>query len=310
MRTALLLTLSCCLAAPAQADAPTTHALPMWMQSGHPTVAVHLGDSVEPLHFVLDSAASATVIDQATARRLGLDDAAAEGVAVEGAADSSAILKRTRTTAWRVGTLQFQAAAMQTDLSRLGGGRGIDGILGNDVTDRFDMTFDIPGQRVQLQPAGTLAHRRGDAACQPNALPQRDSSMTRFGFVNLQLGAEAVDAVAVVDTGAAQTVLNTAAASALGLRTDGSDTRLRVREKGTRGLGERVMQTWLYTLPALRMGSWQHAPLEVRISELPVFGSLGLKARPALILGADALRGSQLQVGGGAQWICLRGAAR
>jgi hypothetical protein len=66
------------------------------------------------------------------------------------------------------------------------------------------------------------------------------------------------------------------------------------------------METWLATLPGLRMGRWQHAPLEVRISELPVFASLGLKERPALILGADAMADTRVQMGSGAAWICLR----
>lgn len=303
MRITPLLALACLATLPAQA-ATATYEIPMWMQGGHPTVAVRLGDSVEPLHFVIDSAAGATVMDQATARRLGLDDPDAAGVEVEGATDSSAVLRRTRSTRWQVGTLSFEAATMQTDLSRLGkDGRRIDGILGNDVTNRFDTTFDIAGQRVLLQPPGPMP---ADAGCVANAVPVRDASMQRFGFIPVQLGSTAVEAIAVVDTGAAQTVLNSAAASALGLRTDGSDARVRVREKGTRGLGDRVMETWLATLPGLRMGRWQHAPLEVRISELPVFASLGLKERPALILGADAMADTRVQMGSGAAWICLR----
>ncbi len=157
MRITPLLALACLATLPAHA-APATHEIPMWMQGGHPTVAVQLGDRVEPLHFVIDSAAGATVMDQATARRLGLDDPDAAGVEVEGATDSSAVLRRTRSTRWQVGTLSFEAATMQTDLSRLGkDGRRIDGILGNDVTDRFDTTFDIAGQRVLLLGAGGAA---------------------------------------------------------------------------------------------------------------------------------------------------------
>ncbi|MHC9085747.1 aspartyl protease family protein [Luteimonas sp. RIT-PG2_3] len=281
------------------------HDIPMWMQGGHPTVAVQVNNSVEPLHFVIDSAAGATVIDETTARRIGLEDPTAEGVAVEGATDRSALLRRSREAHWRVGSLSFHAAAMQTDLSRLGRAspRRIDGILGNDITHAYDVTFDIVGQRVTLQPPGTL---KLDSACAANALPHRDASMAHFGFVVMQLGTQKIDAVAVIDTGAAQTILNGAAANALGLSTDGSDQRLRVRETGTRGLGERAIETWLYTLPSLAMGPWAHAPLEVRISELPVFASLGLKERPALILGADAMLDARVQISAGAAHICLR----
>lgn len=306
MRTFALLALACLATPPAHAApaAPATHVVPLWMQGSHPTVAVRVGERVEPLHFVIDSAAGATVVDRAVVKRLALDDPGVAGVDVEGATDRSTVLHRTRMARWHVGTLSFDAAAMHTDLSRLGSedGRRIDGILGNDVTARFDATYDIAGQQVLLQPPGTAPR---DAACAPNALPDRDASMQRFGFVPMQL-APGVEAIAVIDTGAAQTVLNGAAAAALGLRTDGSDARVRVREKGTRGLGERVVDTWLTTLPWLRMGTWQHEPLEVRISALPVFASLGLQERPALILGADAMQRTRVQVGSGAQWVCLR----
>lgn len=53
-------------------------------------------------------------------------------------------------------------------------------------------------------------------------------------------------------------------------------------------------------------GNWQHPPMEVRISELPVFRAIGLEARPALILGADAMRDGQVDIGAGAARICLR----
>ena len=37
--------------------------------------------------------------------------------------------------------------------------------------------------------------------------------------------------------------------------------------------------------------------MEVRISELPVFKAIGLEGRSALILGADAVRGGQVDIG-------------
>jgi hypothetical protein len=37
-----------------------------------------------------------------------------------------------------------------------------------------------------------------------------------------------------------------------------------------------------------------------------VFKAIGLEGRPALILGADAMRGGQVDIGAGAARICLR----
>ena len=64
--------------------------------------------------------------------------------------------------------------------------------------------------------------------------------------------------------------------------------------------------TWLYTLPGMTGSGWQHPAMEVRISELPVFKAIGLEQRPALILGADAMRGSQVDISAGAARICMR----
>ncbi len=297
----LLLVLST-TASPATVE--PAHTLPLWMHNGHPSVAVRLGDNVQPLRFVVDSAAGATVVDSSTATRLGLVDPDSSGTVATGATAASAQLRRTHSTRWTLGTLSFEASAMQTDLSALGANAGmrLDGILGNDITRRWDTRWSIPRQQLQLWTPGTLP---AQGACQANSLPGRGPALRGFAFIQMQLGANGSMATAVVDTGAAQTILNRAAASALGLKTDGSDVRVRERNGGTRGLGGTAQATWLTELPALASDDWRHGPLEVRISELPVFKVLGLAGTPALILGADALSGSQVDVFAGAGKVCL-----
>jgi len=289
----------------AQAAVPSVRAVPLSMHRGHPVVDVRIGDQAAPLRFVVDTAAGATVVDSDVVRRLGLEDDAADAIAVNGATDAAAQIRATREAEWRIGDLSLRLSAMHTGLGHLAGGDGprIDGILGNDVLRRYDMTMAIDAGRLALAPAGSLAET---SACQANALPGRSAPMAGFGFIELHMGEDRVPVVAVVDTGAAQTVLNLAAAQALGLRTDGSDPRVRVREKGTRGLGAAVADTWLTTLPSLQSGTWQHPPFEVRISALSIFKALGLDARPALILGADALLDTELTVAANATRICLR----
>ncbi|CAH0066413.1 MULTISPECIES: aspartyl protease family protein [Stenotrophomonas] len=287
------------------ADTPE-HVLPMWMQGGHPTVALSLDGQAEPLRFVVDSAAGATLIDGRVARRYGLVDGKADVSTAQGASASGAQLRRTRTTTWQLGSWQLRASALQADLGSLSGGDdpAIDGLVGNDLTARWDTRWDFARGELSLSRTGTL--RFDDDSCQANALQDRTEGLRDFGFITLTLDGTNVAAVAVVDTGAAQTVLNNAAAHALGLRTDGSDPRLRKRSKGTEGLGGKPHPTWLYTLPGMRSTAWQHPAMEVRISELPVFKAIGLDTRPALILGADAMRGGQVDISTGAARICLR----
>ncbi|KXU98584.1 hypothetical protein AB839_02365 [Stenotrophomonas sp. DDT-1] len=291
---------------PALASDAAEHVLPMWMQGGHPAVAVSLDGRSEPLRFVVDSAAGATLVDARVVRRYGLQDAEAAMSQAQGASAKAARLQRMRSTAWQLGSWQLKASGMQVDLSSLAKGDdpAIDGLIGNDLTGRWDTRWDFGRNQLALWTPGGLDLE--GPGCQPNALPGRDDGLRQFGFITLALGTPGVDAIAVVDTGAAQTVLNAEAARALGLRTDGSDARVRAREEGTEGLGGGAQATWLYTLPGMTGGNWQHPPMEVRISELPVFRAIGLEARPALILGADAMRGGQVDIGAGAARICLR----
>ncbi|MBN4941464.1 retropepsin-like domain-containing protein [Stenotrophomonas maltophilia] len=304
MRLILLSLLAAALPAWA-ADAPE-HVLPMWMQGGHPAVAVSLDGRAEPLRFVVDSAAGATLVDARVVRRYGLDDAQAAVSQAQGASANAARLQRMRSTAWQLGSWQLNASGMQVDLSSLAkdDDPAIDGLIGNDLTGRWDTRWDFGREQLALWTPGRL--NLEGPGCQPNALPGRSARLHQFGFIMLTLGTPGVEAVAVVDTGAAQTVLNAEAARALGLRTDGSDARVRLRAKGTEGLGGGAQATWLYTLPGMNGGGWQHPSMEVRISELPVFKAIGLEARPALILGADAMRGGQVDIGAGAARICLR----
>ncbi|MCF7750538.1 aspartyl protease family protein [Bacillus subtilis subsp. subtilis] len=290
--------------------APSTtpeHVLPMWMQVMHPGVAVHLDGHAEPLRFVVDSAAGATLVDSRIVRRFGLEDTLDQSIGqISGASASSATTHRMRQTDWAIGNVELKIIGLHTDLSSLSDPEKavtVDGILGNDITRRWDTRWDFVAGQLQLWTPG---HLPDGAHCQANALPTRQPGLEGFGFITVRLGDAGVEAVAVVDTGAAQTVLNAAAARALGLRTDGTDARVTPREKGTEGLGGKPHPSWLYTLPALGSGTWQHPALEVRISALPVFKVIGLEDQPALILGADAMVGGQVDISAGAARICLQ----
>lgn len=163
------------------------------------------------------------------------------------------------------------------------------------------LTFDLPNGELLLAPPGSLSQE----GCLDNAMPKRAPVIQRFAFVAAQMtdGEHQVSAMAVVDTGAAQTVLNVPAARALGVVED--DTRLRRRDAGTQGLSTQVIDTWLYDLPAMTIGDWRMPASEVRISALPVFSQLGLSDQPALILGIDALRHSRVAVLANVAAVCL-----
>lgn len=294
---------------PVEADAATPptaaapHRIALALQGKHPRVQVQIEGIARPLSFVVDTAAGASVLDLATARQADLLASERTDNLVHGAGGSGATSGRTRPLSLQAGTLAIQATLLATDLSALGGAAGppIDGILGNDVLARFDTSFDLAAGWLILAPPGSL----DSTGCLANALPQRTAMLQRFGIVQAQLqdGTTVTPALAVVDTGAAQSVLNLEGLRALGLRTD--DARLRPRASGTRGLGPTAVPTWLYTLPELRIGTWTQRAREVRVSDLPVFKVIGMDTRAALILGIDLLGDTPVHIPVGATAVCL-----
>lgn len=272
----------------------------------HPRIEVHVEGVERPLSFVVDTAAGGGVLDAALAERLGLLDAKASEVSVTGASSTVRANRFTRSLRLTAGAFKWQAAMLAMNLAHIArdGDAPIDGIIGNDVLARFDLRFDLPAGTLTLTPP----RNDGDGACIANALRERQGPLRNFAFVpaTIAAGDTALELTAVVDTGASQTILNMAAARALGLTEN--DARLRVREDGTRGLTNTAVKTWLYDLPGFTVGNWTAGALEVRVADLPVFASLGQTDRPTMILGVDALRTARLDISAGAERICVSAA--
>ncbi len=104
--------------------------------------------------------------------------------------------------------------------------QSIDGLFGIDMTGRWVTRWDFGRNQLALWTPGGL--KLEGPGCQPNALTGRTGGLRQFGFITLALGAPAVDAHRRGSTPCRnRTVLNAEAARALGLRTDGSDARVR-----------------------------------------------------------------------------------
>ena len=279
-----------------------THAIAMTLVGKHPRISVRVEGIDRPLSFVVDTAAGGGVMDAALAERAGLLAEPGNAVSVTGASSTVSANRFTRPLKLAAGGFAWQATMLAMDMSHFSrdGDTPIDGILGNDVLARFDLRFDLQVGQLTLAPPASASE-----ACLANAVAGRQGPLRNFAFVPVRIavGDGAVDITAVVDTGASQTILNPAAARALGL-VEG-DPRLRLRGEGTRGLTNREVKTWLYDLPGFSAGTWSAGALEVRVADLPVFASLGQAERPAMILGADALRTARLEISAGAERICL-----
>ena len=65
---------------------------------------------------------------------------------------------------------------------------------------------------------------------------------------------------------------------------------LRRRERPTSGLGTKAAETFEYNFKDVRAGRTRFQPSDLRIADLQVFEVLGLKDKPAMLLGLDLLQ--------------------
>lgn len=235
---------------------------------GHVLVPVSV-DGREARPFVLDTAASQTVMDErlfATQGEAGTpagdDSGHARGAhgthAARGIRVDSVVL-------WQAEQRdQFAALMRLEDLTR-GQEPDFSGVLGLPFLSRYRLDLDYPNRRITLDEID--GHPAPCDICVPDSAVTITPLMGGLPSVPVVVNGRAM--TALFDTGAASTIINAAAASALGLsgsESPDATTRLSVA---------------LGALPAR-----DH---DVKQVELPVFRTLGLESQPAMILGIDYL---------------------
>lgn len=245
--------------------------------------------------FLVDTAASASVITAAVLR--GHPHArlrASTGGRLRGSGGVEA--KRTKVVRRRliVGgcvTRQLPLTVANLDTVARAVGVAIDGVLGLDVLAQGDLCADLSANQVMLLPPQSarsyLRHR------------QRRRSFVRHQFTRSAEGLVIVDVhigdiavPAVLDFGAAKTILNTQAADALPRTLPpprppaASQRRQRARAIGidNRSIAARAQRLTTPTIGALALRD-----VDAYVADLPVFSTLGFPNSPAMLLGLDLL---------------------
>jgi len=237
-------------------------------QRGHVLVPVSI-NGAEAKHFVLDTAASQTVLDpgqfpalKAVSPPPGSGFHAAHGA--HGAVESQPT--RLRTVALWQSELQDQPAALMS-LAQLTPGHEPDfaGVLGVPYLRRYRLDLDYPKRRV------TLDEIDGDQpACDIcTAATAIEVTPIIGGLPTVVVNVNGQRLIALLDTGAAYSILNDAATVALGL--------------------SGVRQGSPAANVSMALGDMPPVEHEVRLTGLPVFARLGLTSPPAVILGIDFL---------------------
>ncbi|MBX3704323.1 MAG: aspartyl protease family protein [Steroidobacteraceae bacterium] len=219
--------------------------------------------------FALDTAASHTVLDAAEFAALAGNDAvpAAAGAHAGGAHGSFAARPANVDSLSLWGAEQRgQFAALMT-LSDLTRGKQPDfaGVLGLPFLQRYRLDLDYPQRRLVLE------EQDGDLPpcdiCDPAAAVPLGT--LRGGLRSVPVTVNGQQMTALFDTGASRTIFNEAAIAALGLT--------------EAGFGESIATA------SIALGSLPARDHAVARIDLPVFNTLGLVGKPALILGIDYL---------------------
>lgn len=246
------------------------------LPTGHPVVLVSI-DGSAPKRFVIDTAASSTTImPKLRAAMPGLvaklSDDPLDGAAGRSEVET-AVVKEVRVAGHAFPSPQLMLLPPgPTDHL------GIDGILGADIIADFAVELDMPGRRWRMTPRVEAAMLDGMTASVPFTLDDM-----RAPRLNIRLNG--VEVPAVLDTGARGTIINWAAARAIGLSPDSPEL---AKASDIKGATNHAMPSVEAPIAALTIGAAKVEGRKVRIADLSVFKVLGFTPeQPAVILGID-----------------------
>jgi predicted aspartyl protease len=249
------------------------------LPSGHPVVLVGFDDTA-PKRFLLDTAASMTAILPRLRAEMPRLKGTAAARPLNGAGGATPI-----ETA-KVDRLHVAGRTFKPDTVLLlppspAADLGTDGVLGADIISHFVIEVDMPGGSWRMADQVEPALIEGMATTVPFTLDDQRAP-------RLTIRLNGVELSALLDTGARGTIINGAAARALGFA-DG-DPRL-VAGSQIKGATQHAVASVKLPLETLAIGGVQIAKPTVRVADLPVFGVLGFTAgQPAVILGIDMFR--------------------
>lgn len=251
---------------------------------GHVLVPVSVnGGETRP--FVVDTAASQTVLDAGEFAALAGDESAPGGQGSHARGAHGSFVARAANVEslalWQVEQRnQFAALMSLSDLTH-GEEPDFAGVLGVPFLRNFRVDLDYPKRRLAFdEPNGGLPACdicAADAAIVVTPL--------NGGLPSISVTVNGLRMTALLDTGASRTIFNEAAISALGL--------------ANAGTGEAIGRV------SIALGSLPAREHDAARIDLPVFRTLQLDEQPALILGIDYLGGGRmvLDLAAGQVWF-------
>lgn len=267
---------ACLAAAPAAAE-------PLQLlANGLPVTELRI-DGRGPHRFVIDTAATRTSILPGYFAALGKSPTIVGGQTIQGvggAASIDLVALGDLAVAGRTIPAVEAYALPPSPVDQL----GVEGVLGADVLSTHVLVLDAPRRDWRLETK--LADADVTNAGAPFTLD--DGQTPRL---TVMIDGQAVPAI--IDTGAARTVMNWAAARALGV--DQADPALQHGGSAS-GVGAAATSVVRHTFKNLEVAGQSRRAPELRIADLPVFGALGFPEGPAIIIGMDQFADRRLVI--------------
>jgi hypothetical protein len=234
-----------------------------------PTARVTLNGQ-GPFRFLVDTAATTTVIRDATAQALGL---APEGRVMVVGTTGGIELPVTRIPELETGVVRkrgVRAAVLPGSLDN-----GCDGILGADVFAGRRLVFDMRSRNVRVAPTLTTSTSgRARMRLRNGAVPELPGQV---GSVPTRM---------IIDTGAECTIVNLPLSQALLQR---QPSLSRIPDASIVGLTGEVIRGEGIFLPQVWVDDLKLRGVAGIAADAPVFRVWGLDRQPAMIVGADLL---------------------
>lgn len=271
MLRSLLVLAAVATAAPATAEPMTV--LPNGLPVAHVSVEGH-----GPFRFIIDTGASSTAVLPAlhAALPVRLKAAAKQNLHGAGGAQTVDLLQLDRLGVG--GRLEKGLRAFNLPDGPVNQ-MGVHGVLGADVLARYELEMDVPGRRWSLREPAEARSAGGPFVAVPFDLD--DANAPRFTVL-----VDGKPIAAMLDTGARGTIINWAAARALGVKPSDPDLAHGASAQGaTSGATTLVAKQF----GELRIGELSNADPRLMIGDLPFFAVLGLSETPGMILGIDQL---------------------
>ncbi|HWT41376.1 MAG TPA: retropepsin-like aspartic protease [Sphingopyxis sp.] len=246
------------------------------LPSGHPVVQVRI-DGAAPKRFVIDTAASSTTIMPKLRAEMPELVAKLSDDPVDGAAGrvdvETTVVKQVDVAGHRFRSPELMLLPPgPTDLL------GVDGILGADIIADFAVELDIPSRRWRMTPKVEAGMLDGLSAAVPFVLDDMRAP-------RLTIRLNGVEVPAILDTGARGTIINWAAAKAIGVTPDSPGV---AKATDIKGATNHAMPSVEAPIDALTIGEAKVEGRKVRVADLPIFKVLGFTPeQPAVILGID-----------------------